>query len=411
MDSIKTEPLPKPGGEKAGRGRAIFWACAAALILACAVWWLTREEAEREKLREETADFINDAVKDTPLAGIGDIARNSPPPLPERVLNPPTEEGTLSGRVVEGTVGSPVDLSANSEPAATGGAPQLSLDPEGPGLAHAGAAAPPQFSNELLPPAEEDSRLPPDYLMDLSQWLVSRYKPGPRGGALGVSAQSLNTLMGVTIAQRTRGGRSSLLRYAMQPSMIQGLYRLYINRFMDDLDIAAQKRGLSREQSDQFHLALGGRALTMAAALDGTLDVPDLAERINKIEALAQDAVDLNANLADAIFQLDELRSAKASKQQIGAAQMRADGITARYRRAMDEHQNARRGLIEAIRRHSGQTLDDDGLIFMAYWVQRRIDDDPDAAESLRGCANVMRDLARRCARVGDSSQRHVDPE
>ncbi|MDE5832525.1 MAG: hypothetical protein K2H64_06010 [Desulfovibrio sp.] len=399
----KNDSLPEPETGKAGGGRAIFWACLAVLILGCAGWWISRENEERERWRETAANFVNDALRGTPLAGLGDVVRSTPPPPPDRVLNPPTEAGTLAGRVVEGTVGSPADLSVDDETPSRG-APLLSLTTEGAHSGETEAPRSPQFSNVPLPPAQEDSQLKPDYLADLSRWLVARYKPGPRGGTLGISVQSLNNLVGVTIAQRARGGRSALLRYAMQPSMIQGLYRLYINKFMEDLDAAAAKRGLSKEENSQFHLALGGGAALMATALEGVLAVPELGAKINKIEELAQNAADLTASLAEAIAELDESRSAKAGPQRLNALQMRVDGITARYRRAMDEHRQARLKLIDDIRSRSGQSLDDDGLLFVAYWAQRRVDDDPDAPESLKGCANVMRDLARRCAQAAQSS-------
>lgn len=388
------ESEPKP--EKAGSGRAIVWALLALAILGAIVWWLTRDADERETLRKNAAELINEKTEGTLLAGVGDLLHAEPPPLPPEVLNPATEEGTLSGRVVEGTVGSPIDVSPGA-----GSTPQLSLDGDGPAAA---TTTPPLFSSEPLPPVSEDAKLKPDYLTELSQWLVSRYRPGPGGGTLGVSAQSLNSLLGVDIARRFNGGRSSLLRYALQPSMVRGLYNLYINKFMADLDRAAEQKGLSPEENRQFHLALGGKVLTMAVALDGTLAVPDLAAKLEKIESLGQEAVDLNARLAEVLLELDDLRAAKASATQLEAVRMRADGVTARYRRAMSEHREARQNLARQIRSHSGQTLDDDGLLFLAYWVRRRMDDDPEAAESLRGCALVMRDLARRCAREEEPS-------
>lgn len=401
MERITSSSMPAPrhGG---GTAKAVFWAFLAILLVGGAAFWLYSKPETREFLREEAAEKINSVASGTPLAGIGDILRATPPPPPPMVLNPPTEKGTLSGRTVTGTIASPVDLPAT----VTSGSSPVSVNggyvPAGSGMAEASVLSQhepqPVFGRDLVPPATEDTTVRPGYLAELARWLASRYRPGANGGALDMNVQALNHLGGVTIASQARGGRASLLRYAFQPSMLSGLYNLYINRFMSDLDSAARQRGLDARQNRQFHLALAGRALLVAGALDGIAKVPELGKRLTAIDGLAQKTVDINEELTKAVFELDELREKKAAAALRKTAQMRVDGFTARYRRAAEEHTAAQRALCDDIRKNSGQTLDDESLLFLAAWVERRLSSDSTALAALRGCSSILRDLAAKCS-------------
>lgn len=412
----KTLPSPKRG--RGGTLKAAIWAMLAMLALGGSVGWLTLDEEDKEALRDSAACKVNDAAAGTPLAGVGDMLRKSPPPPPEQVLNPPTAAGTLSGRNVTGTIAAPVEMGSQAsysrsfeEPGKNAGRPGASDQPapaEGrlvpeqtliPGVG--GGPDGTTFTPKYMPPVKEDTKVRPTYLSDLAQWLAHRYQPGPRGGTLSVDARNMNQLWGVELAARAEGGRQALLRYAFQPSMIQGLYDLYINQFMRDLDNAANERGLNASQNRDFHMAVAGKATLAANALDGIMAVPDLGKRLNAIDEAAQKAVDINAQLANAVFDLDELREDKAATaQQLSAGQMRVDGITARYRRAMDDHAAARQALVDDIRKNCDNAPDSDSLLFMASWVERRMGEGQSARDSVKGVSGVLRDLARRCAQA-----------
>ncbi len=389
-------PRPKPGS---GGHRLSLVAVLAVLLVGAAAFWLSRGPDTRADLRERAAAFVDDLAEGTPLAGLGDIFRPAPPPPPASVLAPPTEPGTLAGRNVQGTVPAPVD---------TG--------PAGRGAAGAGAAGSQGAARDegpqagFVPPVTEDSRVRPGYVAELAAWLVSRYRPGPRGGTLAVSVQSLNQRCGVAQAGMAEGGRAGLLRYAFHPSMIQGLYSLYVSRFLEDLDSAARRRGLDETQNRQFHLALAGRAVMLAGALEGVASVPDLSRRLAQVEQLAQNAVEINAQMAAATFELDELRAADAPRQELATGQLRVDGLSARYRRALDEQAGAQRALVAAIRKGGGQGMDDDSLFFVANWVERRLQGNAEALASVRSAAGVLRDLARRCAEIGSGAPRSPAP-
>lgn len=405
------EPEPGSGGRK-------LWLVVVlvVLLLALAAYWLSRDDATRAGLRERAASYVDGITEGTPLAGMGNIFREAPPPPPLSVTNPATEPGTLAGRNVQGTVPAPVDTTlpygagaggAGSTPGAHGAA--------GEGAPAEGAGQPGEAAAEgtlpgYVPPVTEDSRVRAGFVAELANWLAARYRPGPRGGTLAVTVQSLNQRIGVAQAATVTGGRVGLLRYAFHPSMIQGLYNLYVGRFLQDLDQAARKRGLDEAQNRQFHLALAGRAVLLAGALEGVAALPDVKERLAHVEQLSQNALDINAQMAQAVFELDEQRAANAPRQELATGQLRVDGLAARYRRALDEQAAAQRSLVAAIRKGGGQGMDDDSLLFVAHWVERRLESDRDALASVRAAASVLRDLGRRCAEIGAGAPRSPEP-
>lgn len=368
--------MPNPAPAKGGRAKAVILSLFSLAIVGAMIFWFGRTDEEKEQLRERAADIVDDSLKSTPLAGLGNILRDAPPPP---AINTVTEPGTLAGRDITGTVEAPVDLAGadSSLPLRDG------VTGQSPGL-----------EDEL--PVADDKEVRHGYLLELAQWLAARYKRGN----LEISAQGLNHYCGVTLANQASGGRAGLLRYAFHPSMLEGLYRLYIGRFMDDLNHAAAKQGFSPQQKRQFYLALAGKSVLWATALEGILEVRDLKGSLAKIDKLAQKAVDVNAQLTTAVFDLDELRENKAPAQQVNVAQMRVDGLAARYRRANEEHEAAQRALVAEIRKNLGKSLDNDTLLFMAAWAERRIQSEQNARESLQSCCALLRDLGRRCAQA-----------
>lgn len=408
------EALPEP--EPGAGGRKLWLVVVlAVLLLAGAAWWLSRDDAAREDLREKAASYVDSITAGTPLAGIGNVFRTAPPPPPASVTNPATEPGTLAGRNVQGTVPAPVDTglpygaagtdAAGGAGAAAGANGATGAETGAPGLAGAEGALP-----GYAPPVTEDSRVSAGFVAELARWLAARYRPGPRGGTLAVTVQALNQRLGVAQAGAVPGGRAGLLRYAFHPSMIQGLYNLYVGRFLQDLDIAAKSRGLDEAQNRQFHLALAGRAVILAGALEGVASLPDMSGQLAHVEQLAQNAVDINAQMAQAVFELDEKRAANAPRQELATGQLRVDGLAARYRRALDEQAAAQRALVAAIRKGGGQGMDDDSLLFVAHWVERRLAGDRDALASVHAAASVLRDLGRRCAEIGAGAPRSPAP-
>lgn len=374
--------LPEPAPGKGGR-KAIVLALLAVLLVGGAAFWLTRDKGTRDQWREQAAAVIDNATSGTPLAGVSGVLRDAPPPPPPSVTNPYTAPGTLAGQNVQGSVASSSDMPAQGST----GAPLSGADmPVQPG-----------------PRVTEDSRVRPQFVESLAAYLVSRFKPGPRGGTLNASVQSVNQRFGsrlTGLGESDAGGRAALLRYAFHPTMVQGLYSLYADRFMEALAREARARDFNAEQTHQLEMALAGRFVMLAGALEGVAAMPDLDARLRQVDAAARNAVEINGQMAEAVFDYDQLRESGASQSQLGTAQLRVDGLGARFRRALEDQSAAQRALVSAIRRGVGQAMDDDELVFVARWVDRRLKQDPQAMSAVRTSAGVLRDLARRCAQA-----------
>lgn len=389
--------LPKPRPGRSGGFKLLVLALLAVLVVGGAAFWLTRDKEIRDHWREQAAAAIDNATSGTPLAGVSDLLRDAPPPPPPSVTSPSTAPGTLAGQNVQGTVGAPVDASA---------------PPEQPGLAgNASDGLPgPDAAQPAVPKVTADSKVRLEFVEDLAAYLVSRYKPGPGGGSLSASVQSVNQRYGAKMTGLGAGGREALLRYAFHPTMLQSLYALYVQRFMAALGREASARGLTPEQTRQMFMLLAGRFVMVAGGLEGVAALPDLSRRLQGLEQLAQAAVDISSQMTVAVFDLDQLRENKASASRISTAQLRVDGLSARYRRALEERGAAQRALVAAIRKSGGQALDEDSLLFLAHWVERRLRQDPQALASVQSAAGILRDLARRCAQAGSAAPAQPAP-
>lgn len=360
--------LPKPVPHRGGSGKAVLWAILVLLAVGGAAFWLTRSPEMRTEWRGRLADIIDNVAQGTPMAGMGGILREAPPLPPLAVTRPTTAPGTLAGQIVQ----APTEFFSGQ----SGG-------------------------GEPVPRVTEDSRVRPALLEDLAGYLVSNYRPGPRGGSLAITVQGLNQRYGIKLSNEAEGGRAGILRYVFHPSMLQGLYTLYVERFMNALEQAAAQRSLTAEQTRQMLKALARRCISLAEALEGVASLPDLSMRLRSMDGFSEQAVNLNSQMTEAVFALDALREDKADVAATEVARLRVDGLAARYRRTLEDRAKARRTLVAAIRQTGGQALDEDSLLFVAEWVDRRAQSDGQAQAASRAAAALLRDLARRCSPGG----------
>ena len=377
--------LPKPRPGRSGFRLGLL-AVLALLVVSAAAYWLTRDDETREALRKQAVTAIDKATEGTPFAGVSTILTPPPPPPPPAVLNPPTAPGTLSGPVVQGATGTPVDTSMMP------GAPQDG----GPQV--------------VAPKVVEDTRVRFGFVDDLAAYLVESYTPGARGGSLTISPQSLNSRYGVNLTGLdggAQGGREGVLHYAFHPTMLHGLYNLYVERFLEAVTLESQLphkgRTLTQAQARQMYMVFAGRLVTTAAALDAILKVPDLRAQLDLLQAKADAVRDIGGQMTGAVYELDNQRQQGATEAELAAAQLAVDSLGTRYRKAVDEQAAVRRDLVNSVRTHGAQGMDEDTVLFMARWVDRRLRQNPDAHAAVHAGIGILRDLGRRFAQGGAS--------
>ncbi|GHU90264.1 hypothetical protein AGMMS49925_02400 [Deltaproteobacteria bacterium] len=379
LEIPRIDSIPNPQPAKAG-GRLLPLTLLTLLLVGGAAFWLTRDGETREQWRHQAAEAIKNATDGTPLAELNDLLRGGSP------LPPVGASSGASGYIVHGTVAAPIDATLPPQDAAAAG----------------------QQAQAVIPKVTADNIVRPDFIEDLAAWLVSQYKPGLPTGTLAVSAQSANQRYGEKMTGLSgdgQGGRAGILRYVFHPAMIQGMYALYVDSFLEAVQRESAAIALPPEQCRQLLLAVAGRSVLLAVALEGVASVPDLDEQIKKLEWISQNVVSVNSQMTQVVFDLDELRENRAAQSRIDELQACVTTLAARYRKELEDREAARRALVAAVRvaavrKGGGQAFDEDFLLFLAHWVDRRLRTEPQALASVWSAAGVLRDLARRCAQI-----------
>ncbi len=378
--------LPEPRVARGGLLPGIL-----AILALCAVvgaaCWLSLDDGQRAGMRQRLVTLLDDMTAGTPLAGIGALL-DAEPPVPPSVISPPTAPGTLSGRSVQGSVGASVDTSM-----LPGGAAQTVNTATAPAM-------------DVAPAVVEDSRVRLAFVEDLAACLVSGYQPGARGGTLALSPQALNQRYGarlIGLDGGAMGGRAGVLDYVFHPAMILGLYQLYAERFLLAVSAEAERphngRTLSPAQVRQLYSALAGYVATLAGALDAVRGMPELRQRLDALDDLARRTVDAGARVSTAVMDLDALREQNAGAADLAAARLRVDSLSARYRGLVARQTAARAALVSDIRRRGVQGMDEETLVYLARWIDRRLRHDADAGRAVQTAVGVLRDLGSRLAR------------
>lgn len=407
--------LPPPAPGRGGGRKLALLALLAVALTAFATYWLARTPEEKTALRGTASQMLNNALADTPLAGAGDLLASAPPGHPQPPV-PPTAAGTLAGREISGTLAT--SLPSGPEAGAAGYAVPVRQEPDAPpqgasamdtlgnllGLETQPRQEPVIFAQEPLPPATEDSTLKPGNLNRVATWLVNHYRGGNGAGSIAATPQAFNQECGLVLGSAMRGGHKALLRYAFTPSMLSGLYGLYIDKFMEDLDQAAIKRGLSPEQNRQFHKALAGSAALLGRAVEGVGQLPALGDNLGAIDKLSREAAQANNRMASLISDLERQKAATNDPDSLATLQTRMEAAASAYREAEQRLGMARNDLASDIRQHAGPGLSDDSLLFIASWVYRRMQAGGDARGAIQNSLELLKDFANRCSRIAEAS-------
>lgn len=385
---LKLNSLPAPRPGTAGRMKLIIPAVLAVIALGCAVFWLTRSDDDKKELAGKTESLLQDAGL-APLVDAGKKLVSPPPPPPLHSVGTAAPGVSANGTLIQGTLASPADLEAAAAAQAVNG----QQEPAPPGVA---------------PKLREDSVIRADFVRDLAGWMVSRYKPAPAGGRGQINAglQAANLRYGTNLRGMERksagdipASRAFILRYAFSPSMLEALYGIYAERFVDEVAHAAlapdQGKAMSEAQLDDLYANYAGFFGDLSKVTAGAAAMPDLKARIEQVNAVGRKSLAVHAEITETVFALDEARE-KGNTASVQNLEKKLAELNGRYRSALQEHNAARAALIAAIRKGAPvRHLDDDTVLFVTLWIERRLDQ-PDAQAAAVKASQLLADLSRR---------------
>lgn len=300
-----------------------------------------------------------------------------------------------------------------ANPAAVITAPE-GTDPFTGGVTLQGGASERGDISAQTPPADagrpDDMVVRVAFIEDLAKWLVSNYVPSSstRGrGNLQVSLQAANMRYGVGmrglywLGEDLPKGRSEALRYVFTPSMLDALYRLYIDRFMEGMALAGdapEGRGkpLTPAQRSDMYRQYAKRFRGLSGTLQGVAALPDLLGRAETMRAESQRVVEANNRYSELIFTQDQAREA-GNISGSTAMQSRIDEAASAYQKAIVKRERSREAFAKAITNNAdARILDDETRVYVGLWVERRLREDKDKVDAALQAATLFLDLAQR---------------
>lgn len=409
--------------EEAAPGRGRPWLALVVFIVlagAAAWFWLARDPEAREELTRRAED-MGTLARDM-SASLGSAASS----LRDRIAGvPPRADETVSSTRTLPGAPPQLGMSPAGQPRTPEEVEKALREPVVPlegGAAERGSLAAP---NETPPPEAgraDDAVVRVGFIEDLAAWLVQGYapadKPG-RAGRLGANLQEANLRYGMGmkglawIGDDLPAGRAAALRHVFTPAMLDALYRMYIDRFMDAVARAATAPGKGRaaltdaQQSEMYRL-YSRRFRGMSGALQGVAALPNFTGRMEALRAAAQRVVDAGNRYSELVLVQDAARES-GDPARVAEVKARVDAASRAYRQAVVEREKMRSDLAVAIRANqAARLLDDDTLLYVASWVERRVAgapaspeapnamDAPDAMDAVLQGATLFLELGKR---------------
>ena len=281
----------------------------------------------------------------------------------------------------------------------TGGAPSY-------GMSMGGALDSPEAydaSGSLAAEASEDgdSVITPYFVRGLARWLADHYTPSATSGGRGrvsASVSAANATFGQSMSGlRHRGGDSSsgrafVLNHAWSPGMLEALYRMYDDSFVQAMRDAAARRSkgaLDAGQTADMFRAYAGQFRLLDAGLRGVAGMADLDAGVGMLREAERETGQARRELASLVRSYEAARE-QGDSSRADALRARMENASRRIQRATEARTRAERELTDEIRRRAGgKTPDDATLLYLAQWVERR-DSGPESAAVAAGLLGRM---------------------
>lgn len=286
-------------------------------------------------------------------------------------------------------------------------------NPEGPlgnGASQRGAMSP------LGAPTPSDAGRADDmvvrvaFIDDLAQWMVDNYQPSRSSkgkGVLQVSMQAANLRYGAGmkglywIGDNLPKGRSEALQYVFTPSMLDALYRMYIDRFMEAMAVAGDKpegrdKPLTPEQRRDMYSQYAKRFQGLSGALTSVASMPDLTSKVDNLRKATQEVITANGRYSELVFQQDQARESgnKAASERLAGEAQAAATV---YKNAVVKRERLLNAFAKAVGSNkTARLLDDDTLVYVGMWIDRRVREDKSKLNAASQAASIFGDLANR---------------
>lgn len=252
-----------------------------------------------------------------------------------------------------------------------------------------------------------DSVITPRFVRGLARWMVEHYTPPakPDGkGRISASLSAANTAFGQSmsglryVGEDSASGRAFVLNHAWSPGMLEALYRMYDDSFVQAMRDAAAMRskgGLDARQTADMFRSYAGRFRQLDAGLRGVAGVPDLEARVGELRKAEQETARARKELS-ALVRSYEAAARQGDADRVEELRARMGSSSQRIQAATSARTRAERSLAAEIRRKAGSSAPDDAtLLYLAQWVERR-----DAGQD---AAVVAADLLGRMAQRFDA--------
>ncbi|MEG2005396.1 MAG: hypothetical protein RR014_05090, partial [Bilophila sp.] len=176
--------------------------------------------------------------------------------------------------------------------------------------------------------------------------------------------------------------------------MLDALYRLYIDRFMEAVNrTLGEPKALTTVQKEDFYTAYARRFRGMSGALQGVAALPDFSQQMNDLKQAAQRVVDTNAVYSELVFAHDE---ARAQGKNTAALRQRMEAASQTYRQAVIAREQHREAFAQLVKKNpAARSLDDESLLYIASWIERRVRTHPDKMDATLQAATLFLDLAQ----------------
>ena len=261
----------------------------------------------------------------------------------------------------------------------------------------------------VAPALHEDVVVSRRFINDLANSLVNAYYPASVNvnsqvtpGLSGYSTLNLRSL-NVNYGAETQGffkkGRLETLQYIMAPSMLEALYRLYIDDFMEAMQAAANNnekdlngkmRVLSKPEQREMYAFYAKQASGLAAVFEATAASPAIAQKLDAYYAAAVEALQKN----NAFMEATQAKQENINSAQVNSAYNQAAKA---YQNSVQKREQARATLLTALQRYPGvRSLDDANVIYAAAWINRRLADGSAENASISTAARIFDKLASR---------------